>query len=189
MSNRGEVKNKKGKIIKPYLSNCNGYQTLRVTMQIDKHRTSRSVASLVNHLFIGGGRKALHRDGNPLNNRVENLAVKIVREPTPRLKVIYEQNVIACVKHNIKQQGYLRLQKIGLDIDNIIGNAYLKIWENLGSYNEKYSFYAFCAKYTRWAFLTEYRAFKQKIERTVRYDIQSEQDGRLYRRKQYPLER
>lgn len=189
VSNRGEVKNKRGETIHPYLSNDRGFRYLRVGLYIDKHRTTRSVASLVNRLFIGGGRKALHKDKNPYNNCVENLSVKIFKEPTPRLKTIYENNVTACVKHYLGQRkDILELQKHGLDVDNIIGTAYLTIWESLSGYDEKYSFYAFCKKHTRWAFLKEYKAFKQQIERTVRYDIQSEQDRKLYRRMQYPLE-
>lgn len=61
VSNRGNIMHKRGKLIKPYLCTTKKgekrYESLRVTLYIDKRRTCASVASLVNKLFVGGGAK------------------------------------------------------------------------------------------------------------------------------------
>lgn len=102
---------------------------------------------------------------------MDNLRAKIIKDVAPHIKTLYEKNVVGCVRHFVgKQRGFIELQKYGLDLDNAVGNAYLNIWKNLGSYNEKYSFYAFCAKYTRWAILEEYEKYKKERKKTVSFD-------------------
>ena len=72
VSNLGRIKNKKGKILKPYLQN--GY--LRVGLYKDKKIKSIYIHRLVATAFIPKIKDKNiinHKDGNKLNNNVQNL--------------------------------------------------------------------------------------------------------------------
>ena len=70
----GQVHRRKGKLLRTPLSTGGGYPFLRLSAQ--GKTQVRTVHSLVAEAFIGPrpeGREVCHNDGNPANNRLDNL--------------------------------------------------------------------------------------------------------------------
>ena len=74
----------------------------------------------------------------------------------------FNSDVIKCVKHYM---GVKKLNSYAIcDIDDVMGESYRMIWEHLSQYKVNTSFYQFCIRYVRWAFLAEYAKKKKELE-------------------------
>lgn len=186
ISNMGRVLNPKGKERKieivTQIKNGVTYKYPYVSINIRKKNSPARKRTLLAHevyrLFGDGfkGRaKVYYKDGNAMNCRIDNLFISngYLVKPTDEQIEIYINDAKACILHFVREnklRGYR-----GLDVDNIIGEAYLHIWKHLSQYKTGTSFYAFCKRYTRWAFLYEYKKLKQWQVHCVSYEWLVEQ--------------
>lgn len=170
ISNFGRIKNKKGKEIKAYKQCDRGYEYAKVAINIRrKGLSARKNTSLAVEVYKAFGEKYVngamiyHKDGDIWNCRIDNLFISkgYVEPPTREQVEKYENEVLHCIKHIIKTEKYNDYADL-IDVDNIIGESYLQIWKHLSQYKIETSFYAFCKRYVKWAFLVEWK--KKKIE-------------------------
>lgn len=171
ISSYGNVISPKGKLLKPYIQ-CYGIDkkctraicTLKIERKGIKIRRIIGVGTEVYRHFGNGyidGVKVFHKDKNILNNNIENLFIAdgyttdATQEQQKRI-----QEIIPCVIHSLKILNLTRYRKYGLDIDNVIGEATFMCWLHLSQFHGN-SFYAYCKKYVRFAFLHEYTKWKK----------------------------
>lgn len=183
ISNFGRLLNPKGKELKIAIRKDRGYYYPLVSITLYNGgaiicRKHASLAQEVYKAFGEGykdGAKVFAKDGDVFNCRIDNLTIsKIYTEkPTAEQVAKYEKEVTQCVLHYVKVREWNDFMKIGLDVDNIIGNAYADIYQYLPKYNVNTSFYAFCKTFCDYAFLHEYKKFKKEQEHTIRltYDM------------------
>lgn len=186
ISNMGRVLNPKGKEQKieivTQIKNGVTYKYPYVNINIRKKNSPARKRTLLAHevyrLFGDGFKdraKVYYKDGNAMNCRIDNLFISsgYLVKPTDEQIEIYINDAKACILHFVRENKLREYR--GLDIDNIIGEAYLLIWKHLSQYKTDTSFYAFCKRYTRWAFLYEYKKLKQLQEHCVSYEWLVEQ--------------
>lgn len=166
VSDKGRIVNRFGREVKGYIATESGKKYRVVVLRFDKKRIHRKVGALVYRLFTGyeGNARVRHLDGNFDNCSLDNLAIarSYTEAPSAEQLNAYEKNVVACVKDYFNKQGWIELQRLGLDIDNALGNAYLLVYRYLPQYSVGTSFYVFASKYARWAFLVEYKRYKRE---------------------------
>lgn len=182
VSNRGRVLNKKFKELKGYIANKGGYFYRCIVFHINGKRVGKQLNQLVWECFSENYRsdlnvKLIHIDGNLDNCDMDNLKVAraYTEERTAEQIKIYNENVIACVKDIFGKMGYAKTTY--LDIDGALSQSYLLCWEYLAQYKVGTSFYQFCRKYAKWAFLMEAKRYKDA--RTI-----TETDYEYYHRKE-----
>lgn len=174
ISNFGRIKNKHGKEIKPCMhKSVDKYVYPMVHINIRrKDGNARMLSSLAGEVYkaFGDGNCpdkliVYHRDGDKLNCRIDNLFIAkgLTTPPTKEQVEIYESQVIPCVKHIIKKRKFNDYAYM-IDVDNIIGESYLKIWKYLSQYKTETSFYQFCKRYVEYAFLEEWKRKKKEQE-------------------------
>lgn len=165
VSNRGRVLNKKFKEIKGYIANKGGYFYRCIVFHINGKRIGKQLNQLVWECFSekyqnGVNVKITHIDGNLDNCDIDNLKVAraYTEERSAEQIKVYNENVIACVKDIFDRKGYTK--EIRLDIDGALSQAYFFCWKYLAQYKVGTSFYQFCLKYAKWAFLMEAKRYK-----------------------------
>ena len=181
ISNFGRILSPKGKECKPYIKveKKNGktytypYLHINIRRKNIQARLLRSLADAVYEAFCGKyvkGAIVYHKDGNHMNCRIDNLFISTgyTQAPTEEQISKYEKEAKACILHFIFYQKYNKIK--GFDVDNVIGDAYLLIWKHLSQYKTGTSFYSFCTRYTEWAFLCEYKKYKNRIEHCLSYE-------------------
>ena len=169
ISNYGRIISPRGKELKPYVQKCGNYYAVVCTLKIQrKNQYIRKIANVgveVYRFFGKGyinGAKVVHKDGNKLNNCIDNLSIcKGYTETPTEEQLARVPEIKACVKHCLKTLRLTRYERYGLDLNNVIGEAMLLIWLHLSQFNTKMSFYAFCKKYTIFAFLHEWKKWRK----------------------------
>ena len=172
ISNDGRIISPKGIELKPYAQKVGGgqkYTRIVCTLKIEKKgtyiRKMAGVATEVYRYFGKGysdGVHVYHKDGDIMNNRIDNLTIcrgyteKPSAEQEARIPEIF-----GCVKHCMRLLGYTRYGRHGMDVDNVIGEAIFACWRHLPQFRTDLSFYAYCMRYVRQAFLTEYVKWKK----------------------------
>lgn len=172
ISNMGRFMTSKGKIKKPEMRNG----TLRIDISKKKNgvRVARlpycSLSRLVYIHFADciptNDFEIQYKDGNRLNCRFDNLKLAF-GVPTAEQIQIYNDNVFSCVQSICSKSSWWGYRKNGFDMENCIAESYCLIWKYLSQYNPEYSFYGFCKRYVRVAFLNEYknsRIFRRSVE-------------------------
>ena len=162
VSNKGRVVNRFGREIFGEMRKSKGYEYHSIVLRINKKRTRKNINVLVCELFNSDykkGARVYQIDGDKKNCAIDNLKISRAYTAKPNAQQVekYTNSVMNCVKHYFKNRGWIEAQKYGIDIDNALGNAYVLIWKYLPSYKEDKSFYSFCAKYCRFAFLYQYK--------------------------------
>ena len=170
ISNYGRIISPRGRELKPYLqkTQCGTIRAV-CTLKIERHgtyiRKMAGVATEVYRYFGEGysnGVHVYHKDGDILNNRIDNLMIcrGYTDNPTPEQEARIPE-IFACVKHCMRALGYTRYGQQGMDIDNAIGNAIYACWRHLSQYKSEFSFYGYCKRYTQQEFLTEFAKWKK----------------------------
>lgn len=168
VSNKGRVRSVERKsytrvypsvIIREYIRNNNNVQ---VRLRNGKKQVTRSVAKLVLLTFVGEppkmAQQAKHKDGNPLNNNLENLEWDVTSAfylPTnTNAREIFEREAMKCINSYIYKHYNAQLLNWGYcDIDDFKQLCLIAIWNYIDLYDGSYSFYSFCAKKIRWCYL------------------------------------
>lgn len=172
VSNYGIVKNPKGKQVKWHIRKTKQRERPFVYLHYKdenniKHQTITSIAHLV-YLHFGENKPKHKRygvfckDGNPLNNYIENLFVFCPsdKKPTAEQEEIYINEVYHCIDAYFSKTGFKGYKIKGLDIENIKQDSALMIWKYLHCYDCKRNFYSFCARYARFCALKAYKKWK-----------------------------
>ena len=106
ISKCGKIKNKNGKILKPYITREGMSQ---VSLSDDNNKIKKySIHILLYQLFIGEikeGYYVCHNDKNKLNNNVDNLILKQIKEVINKkvIAVDFEDNARICSRCKIKK--------------------------------------------------------------------------------------
>lgn len=178
ISNYGRVISPRGKELSSYMGKNHGCEYRVIIINTAKKRKIFCIANEVYKAFGQGYKKGVnvfYKDGDHSNCRIDNLFISngYLVKPSDEQIEKYINDAKACILHFVRENK-LRAYR-GLDVDNIIGEAYLLIWKHLSQYKTDTSFYAFCKRYTRWAFLREYKKLKQRQEHCVSYEWLVEQ--------------
>lgn len=165
VSNRGRVLNIRHKEVKGYIRKEGIYQYRSMLFHINGKRVAKHLNQLVLECFSdnyqqGMDVRIVHIDGNFDNCDIDNLKIAraYTEERTAEQIKAYNENVIACVKDVFKKLKYMQFH--GVDIDGALSQAYFLCWKYLAQYKVGTSFYQFCRKYAKWAFLEEYKRYK-----------------------------
>lgn len=158
-------------IIKPLSRNNNNIQ---VGLRKKGHpQVHRSVASLVLKAFVGPppkwSKQAKHLDGDPNNNRLENLEWDIGRASklpeNEKARKCFVENAEKVVNFYIKKNNLYSAFKFGIfDIDDYRQECLIRIWRDIDAFNGEYSFYTFCAPKCIWVFNRMYAKYKRKTK-------------------------
>ena len=172
ISNFGRIISPKGKECKPTTKKYKGkyaYPFCNINIR-RKSGNARKYASLAVEVYKAFGEnykkglKVYHKDGDVWNCRIDNLFIPTGYTIPPNAEQIkrFNTDVIKCVKH------YIGIKKLNncvvCDIDDVMGESYRMIWEHLSQWKTSTSFYQFCIRYVRWAFLAEYAKKKKELE-------------------------
>lgn len=173
ISNYGRYKTGKGKIKSGFLKNYNGYKSLYIELKKvkngERERVVRNIAQLV-YLYFAKEKpkyedfKVYHIDGNPLNNRIDNLKVSITENCVPNGEQLnkFNKEAYRCIVHYLLKNNWLKAQDYGLDIDGIIQESALMVYKHLHKYKQNNNFYAFCKKYTKFCAMHEHKKHKER---------------------------
>lgn len=183
VSNRGRVLNRKLKEMNGQINvSGSGRRCRRMVFQINGKRVAKQLNQLVWECFAektrnGERANIIHIDGNLDNCDIDNLKVAraYTEERTAEQIKAYNDNVIPCVKDIFGKMGYVGTTY--LDIEGALSQAYLLCWKYLAQYKVGTSFYQFCRKYAKWAFMQEVKRYKNS--RTI-----TETDYEYYHRKE-----
>lgn len=153
------------KEMKPYLQKNGQYMSaVQILSRMEDGKRERKIVHIANEVykrFGVGWRKGchiFHTDGDIKNNKISNLFISPGYSEIPsELQLARADEIIPCVKHAVKQSGFMRYERMGLDIGNAIGNAALMCWKHLPQFKPNTSFYSFCKRYTTWALLWEWK--------------------------------
>lgn len=170
VSNFGRIKNGKGSFIKPFAHNSNGsvYPFVHIIIR-RKDCYARLMLSLNRAVYERFGENyqqgitIYHKDGDKFNCRIDNLYISkgYTEKATEEQINIYTNTVIKCVKHIV---GIKKLNcYYWLDVDNIMGEAYLLIWKHLSQYKVGTSFYMFCKRYVDWVTIAQWKKDKKRL--------------------------
>lgn len=170
VSNYGRLISPKGRELKPYpqksrLGTVRAVCTLKIERRGIYIRKVVGVAVEVYRYFGEGyfdGVHIYHKDGDPMNNRLDNLYIcgGYINKPSKEQEA-HIPEILACVKHCMWVNGYTKYARRGMDTGNVIGNAVFECWRHLPQYRTELSFYGYCKHYTKLAFLTEYVKWKK----------------------------
>lgn len=156
----GRVFNRYGRELKQHMSKG----TVIVDTNINYKRAILYVAKAVYETFGAEQqavtRKIRHRDGNPWNNDISNLAA-IPWTRTAETVQEYEKWAISSVKRYVAERALNSIR--GFDVDNFIGDALLLLWKNLGMYKAGNKFVTWAWKYCELAFKESYKKYKIRV--------------------------
>ena len=173
ISNFGRIINPRGKECKPTTAKKYNGQYAYPFCNINIRRKSgnaRKHASLAVEVYKAFGEnykkgmRVYHKDGDVWNCRIDNLFISTGYNisPTAEQIEVFNSSVVKCVKHFV---GAKRMNSYAIcDIDDVMGESYRMIWEHLSQWKTSTSFYQFCIRYVRWAFLAEYAKKKKELE-------------------------
>jgi len=170
------------KIMKEY---CRNNDNVQVRLRNGKSQVSRSVAKLVLLTFVGKppkmAKQAKHLDGNPRNNRLENLEWDVTSAyylpKNEMARETFDKEAEKCVNDYIyKHYGRDLLNWKFADIDDFKQICLMSIWNYIDLYDGRYPFYAFCGKKIDWC----YKRWMEKMirkEKNIKYmeDMVSEE--------------
>ncbi|MCI9641243.1 MAG: hypothetical protein HFJ98_00385 [Eubacterium sp.] len=163
-------------IIKTAVRNNNSVQVgLR---KPGKYQVHRSVAKLVLLAFVGQAPKwskqAKHLDGNPNNNRLDNLEWDVGRaskvESNIKAREYFNTNALKCIEIYISRNRVFEMFKFGIvDIDDYKQECLIRIWRDIDCFNFEYSFYTFCAPKCKWVLNRMYSKYIKKVQCVSRF--------------------
>lgn len=168
ISNFGRIRNKKGQEIKPTAHCCGkdkkyAYPTIHLCIRRNKQNIYK-YTSLAGEVYKAFGKGKIpdrvivsHIDGDKWNCRIDNLHISkgYTTPPTEEQVKIYEEQVIPCVRHIVGRRRFFDYANL-IDVENIMGESFLKIWIHLSQYPLDKSFYGFCKRYVEFAFKEEW---------------------------------
>ena len=195
VSNLGRVRSKErylntrtypSQIMRTYTGNNNNVQ---VRLRNGKSQVRRSVAKLVLLTFVGNPQKnakqAKHLDGNPNNNRLDNLQWDVDKTygMTPNLKAreLFNKEAQRMVNIYVLKNGYQLISFGEVDIDDFKQECLIAIWNiiDMVDFYDTKSFYSFCAKKCRWVFNRFYSKYKNR-HRYNYFSQFSNEDGECF---------
>ena len=114
--------------------------------------------------------KIEYKDNNIYNCCVDNLILTEYHKPATKEQIdFFKNNGILFIKNYCKKH-YYDCYKWGGDLDNIIGEAILKAYQNLDTLNKKKNIYIYWAYKCKTAFHKEYIS-KKKFGISVSQDV------------------
>lgn len=174
ISNYGRVMTPKGKIKKLEMHEAEVGDKINVRVELKqilngvRMRKVISVGHWVYKLFSDDPPKfadfnIYHIDGNPENNRIDNLRCACTTncQATEEQMRIFNKSVYKCIKHYLKCRGWTEYQDVGLDVDSIIQESAVAVWKYLHQYTTDRSFYGFVKRYTRMCALAEFNKWNK----------------------------
>ena len=161
ISNLGNIRNvhtrrnitprKKGACVVVQLKNKSfGIKKIFIANEVFRHfNNNLKVDSF--HIF--------HKDGNIWNNRLDNLygSAHILNETTNEQKQVFDYKVYECVRAIV----YNRYNIKGIDKEDLIQESVMLVYKYLPNYNFKCKFITFCAKYVKYAYLSNLEKLTQ----------------------------
>lgn len=177
----GRIINPNGKELSPRIKKQRRKDAVYEYKVINVKNITLHVATEVYKAFGKNWTKGItiyHLDGNAENCNIDNLAISKAYTTPPSKDQIdkYISDVRPTVISCMQKKGYFERWKDGLDVDNIIGNSYLLIWQHLSQYSfEKGGWYSFCAKYVRLSFLMEVTRFCERLKKEIGFEILMEE--------------
>lgn len=186
VSNQGRVKRLKrisGNRVYPekFLSTGvdKGRNTVSVALKNSQgERARKSLAWLVLTTFKGKPpklcRDSRHKDGNPANNKLENLEWNITKAYyKPRneeSRKLLDKEGKAIVYNYLRMSRKSKLVNFGFcDTEDLAQECLIQIWNKIDWYDPKYSFKTFCYRVCDQEFKAFYRKNKPKREKCINF--------------------
>ena len=170
-------------IIKPLSRNNNNIQ---VGLRKKGHpQVHRSVASLVLNAFVGPppkwSKQAKHLDGNPNNNRLDNLEWDVGRaskvEKNIKARELFKAEAGKCIEVYISKNKVYEMFNLGIvDIDDYKQECLICIWRDIDCFNFEYSFYTFCVPKCRWTLNRMYKKYIKKVKDVYRFSYYEDKE-------------
>lgn len=166
IGNNGTLISEKGKSKKPLMRNGTPVYDCKkiINKKVAFRMNNIPVAQLVYRHFKNDTKEDIyiyHKDGNKLNNNVDNLISYVDNKRTPELIDLFNNLATIGVKTYIKQHLFKVLNLV--DYEDVIQEGLYLIWKYLPAFdifnceNVNGAFIGFCKKYARIAFLREYK--------------------------------
>ena len=178
VSNLGRVRSKErfintrtypAQIMKPLIRNNNSVQ---VRLRNGTSQVTRGVAKLVLLTFVGkppkNAKQPKHLDGDPNNNCLENLEWDVDKTfglpPNLKARELFNQEAERMIDIYINKNKYNNISFGEVDIQDFKQECLIAIWNviDMVDFYDTKSFYAFCAKKSRWVFNKFYRKYKNR---------------------------
>lgn len=154
-----------------------------------KSQVRRSVAKLVLLTFVGtppkNAQQAKHLDGNPNNNRLDNLQWDVDKTygmpPNPKARELFNKEAERMVNIFVNKNKYNLISFGEADIDDFKQECLIAIWNiiDMVDFYDTKSFYSFCAKKCRWVFNRFYSKYKNRHRYTY-FSQFSDEDGECF---------
>lgn len=194
VSNLGRVRSKErclytrtypSQIMREYIRNNNSVQ---VRLRNGKSQVSRSVAKLVLLTFVGkppkNSKQAKHLDGNPNNNRLDNLEWDVDKTyclpPNPKARELFNKEVERIIDIFINKNHYNNISFGEVDIQDFKQECLIAIW-NIVDILDKYdNLYCLCTKKCRWVFNRFYKKYKGRHQYMYFSQFVDKEDGNCF---------
>lgn len=194
ISNLGRVRSKErylytrtypSQIIGQRIGNNNCVQ---VRLRNGKSQVSRSVAKLVLLTFKGeppkNAKQAKHLDGNPNNNRLDNLEWDIDKTyglpPNIKARALFNDEVERMIDIFINKNLYNNMSFGEVDILDFKQECLIAIWNVVDMLNDYDNLYSFCAKKCRWVFNRFYKKYKGRHRYMYFSQLVDKEDGNCF---------
>lgn len=194
ISNLGRVRSKErylytrtypSQIIRQRIGNNNCVQ---VRLRNGKSQVSRSVAKLVLLTFKGeppkNAKQAKHLDGNPNNNRLDNLEWDIDKTyglpPNIKARALFNDEVERMIDIFINKNLYNNISFGEVDILDFKQECLIAIWNVVDMLNDYDDLYSFCAKKCRWVFNRFYKKYKGRHRYMYFSQLVDKEDGNCF---------
>ena len=138
-----------------------------------RNQQSCSVAKLVLLAFRGDppacAKQVKHLDGNPLNNKLDNLAWDVTANyylpVNEKNRAVFEEWAYRCIKWWVKTRGLWNLELGYYSIDDLIQDCAFEIWKDIDGWQEdKVPFLTFCTSRCRTVFSSIYGKIARRNE-------------------------
>lgn len=162
------------KIMSTFLhDNGKGNKNVVVQMRDGSKQIRRSVAILVLLAFvgkpIGDAKQPRHKDGDALNNQLENLewdySSDLFAPINEKARELYIKEAYGIVRGICLKRYYIHKPYLfgGNDNDDLIQDCMFAIWKAIDLYDENHcTFYTFCKMKVDWVFCRLYRKMKRR---------------------------
>lgn len=194
ISNLGRVRSKErylytrtypSQIIRQHIGNNNCVQ---VRLRNGKSQVSRSVAKLVLLTFKGeppkNAKQAKHLDGNPNNNRLDNLEWDIDKTyglpPNIKARALFNDEVERMIDIFINKNLYNNISFGEVDILDFKQECLIAIWNVVDMLDDYDNLYSFCAKKCRWVFNRFYKKYKGRHRYMYFSQLVNNEDGNCF---------
>lgn len=194
ISNLGRVRSKErylytrtypSQIIRQRIGNNNCVQ---VRLRNGKSQVSRSVAKLVLITFKGeppkNAKQAKHLDGNPNNNRLDNLEWDIDKTyglpPNIKARALFNDEVERMIDIFINKNLYNNISFGEVDILDFKQECLIAIWNVVDMLDDYDNLYSFCAKKCRWVFNRFYKKYKGRHRYMYFSQLVDKEDGNCF---------